>query len=378
MTDMEKGYGTSIDKKLVVALVIVCLALAAGFALIYLDLKADLASLQDSNANLSAEVQQLQGLVEALHINQTQGLSAVQIYNRTRFSVVLITNDMGDGSGAEGTGFVYDTQGHIITNNHVVEGAASITATFFDGSVKTAQIIGTPDVYSDLALLKVDGPPAQSQPLIIRNSSQLLVGEPVYAIGNPFGLSSSMTSGIVSQLGRVLKLSDLGVPPPEGDFSIADVIQFDAAVNPGNSGGPLLDSFGDVVGVTFAIETGQSNVTGFIGIGYAVPSALLMRVIPALNSAGHYDHPWVGISYYPRYTDGVHIATISSSGPADKAGLQAGDVIKKVGSLQVDRGEDFIIYLERYKSPGDQINLEINRIGVTITKVLTLEARRTS
>jgi S1-C subfamily serine protease len=375
---MEKGYGTSIDKKLVVALVIVCLALAAGFALIYLDLKADLASLQDSNANLSAEVQQLQGLVEALHINQTQGLSAVQIYNRTRFSVVLITNDMGDGSGAEGTGFVYDTQGHIITNNHVVEGAASITATFFDGSVKTAQIIGTPDVYSDLALLKVDGPPAQSQPLIIRNSSQLLVGEPVYAIGNPFGLSSSMTSGIVSQLGRVLKLSDLGVPPPEGDFSIADVIQFDAAVNPGNSGGPLLDSFGDVVGVTFAIETGQSNVTGFIGIGYAVPSALLMRVIPALNSAGHYDHPWVGISYYPRYTDGVHIATISSSGPADKAGLQAGDVIKKVGSLQVDRGEDFIIYLERYKSPGDQINLEINRIGVTITKVLTLEARRTS
>lgn len=375
---MEKGYGTSIDKKLVAALVIVCLALAAGFALIYLDLKADLASLQDTNANLSAEVQQLQGLVEALHINQTQGLSAVQIYNRTRFSVVLITNDRGDGSGAEGTGFVYDTQGDIITNNHVVEGAASITATFFDGSVKTAQIIGTPDVYSDLALLKVDGLPAQSQPLIIRNSSQLLVGEPVYAIGNPFGLSSSMTSGIVSQLGRVLKLSDLGVPPPEGDFSIADVIQFDAAVNPGNSGGPLLDSFGDVVGVTFAIETGQSGVTGFIGIGYAVPSALLMRVIPALNSAGHYDHPWVGISYDPRYTDGVHIATINSSGPADKAGLQVGDIIKKVDSLQVNRGEDFIIYLERYKSPGDQINLEINRIGVTITKALTLEARRTS
>jgi len=362
---MEKSSGYVVDRKVVAVLVLVFLALAGSLAVMYVDLKSEIASLKSDD-------EQLRGLLEELHANQTSGLSAVQIYNRTKYSVVLITTDNGEGSG-----FVYDSQGHIVTNNHVVEGTTSINVTFFDGTAETAQITGTPDVYGDLALIKVDKLPAQSQPLPIRNSTQLMVGEPVYAIGNPFGLSSSMTSGIISQLGRVKKLSELGEPvsPAEGNYSIADLIQFDAAVNTGNSGGPLLDSFGYVIGVTFAIETDNTGINGFIGIAYAVPSVLLMRVIPALETGGHYDHPWVGIEYDSRYTDGVHVTGIVSRGPAYKAGLQVGDVIKQVDGLKVNSGADFVIYLERYTSPGDTIKLNINRNGSTLNETLTLEPR---
>jgi S1-C subfamily serine protease len=371
--------------KSIAALTLICIALAAGLAVVYLDLNADIAalntnitSLKGDNANLASEVEQLTNLFEESHVNQTYNLSAVEIYNQTEPSVVLITNDQTDGSTVYGTGFVYDTQGDIITCNHVVENERAITVTFFDGSTETAQIVGTPDVYSDLALINVSKLPAQSHPLLIRNSIQLMVGEPVYAIGNPFLLSSSMTSGIVSQLGRVLQLSSLGVPAPEGNYSIVDVIQIDAPINPGNSGGPLLDSSGFVIGVTFAIETGNTGATGFIGIGYAVPSMLVLRVIPAIKSVGHYYHPYVGIEYDPTYTDGLHVAGITAGGPADKAGLKVGDVIKKVDNLQVNRGDDLLIYLERYKSPGDTISLTIDRGGSTITKMLTLGTRQTT
>jgi S1-C subfamily serine protease len=262
MMHLEKTSGYVVDKKVVTVLILVFVALVGSLAVVYLDLKSDIAYLKNENTDLSSEIEQLRGLIEELHANQTSGLSAVQVYNQSKFSVVLITTDKGEGSG-----FVYDSQGHIVTNNHVVEGTTNITVTFFDGTVETAHIIGTPDVYSDLALIKVDKLPTQSQPLPIRNSTQLMVGEPVYAIGNPFGLSSSVTSGIISQLGRVKRLSELGehVPPIEGNYSIADLIQFDAAVNTGNSGGPLLDSFGYVIGVTFAIETDNTGVNGFIG-----------------------------------------------------------------------------------------------------------------
>jgi len=153
------------------------------------------------------------------------------------------------------------------------------------------------------------------------------------------------------------------------------LIQFDAAINTGNSGGPLLDRAGHVIGLTFAIETGNTGINGFIGIGYAVPSVLILRVIPALESAGHYDHPWVGIEYDSHSTNGVNVVGIVSGGPADKVGLQVGDVIKEVDGLQVNRGADFVIYLERYKSPGDTMNLKISRNGSIINKTLTLEPR---
>lgn len=360
---MEKRSGYFVDKKVVAVLIVVSVALIGSFAVVYLDLKSDIASLKNDNANLSSEVEQLRE-------------PAVKIYNQTRFSIVLITTDKGGG----GSGFIYDLQGHIITNNHVVEGTTSIIVTFFDGSTETAQIIGTPDVYSDLVLIKVDKMPAQSEPLPIRNSTQLVVGEPVYAIGNPFGLSNSVTSGIVSQLGRVKNFSDLGepVPSPEGNYSIPDLIQFDAAVNTGSSGGPLLDSAGRVIGVTFAIETGNTAINGFIGIGYAVPSVLILRVVPALEFSGHYDHPWVGIEYDPHFTYGVNVVGVVSGGPADKVGLQAGDVIKEVDGLQVNSGADFVIYLERYKSPGDTIELQISRNSSIINKAPILEPREST
>jgi S1-C subfamily serine protease len=359
------------------ALSLICIALAAGLVVVYLDLNATITGLSTDNANLKSEVSQLANLFEEAHVNQTYNLSAVEIYNQTEASVVLVTNDRTDGSTVYGTGFVYDTQGDIITNNHVIESASTITATFFDGSIETGHLVGTPDVYSDLALINVNILPAQSHPLVIRNSIQLMVGEPVYAIGNPFLLSSSMTSGIVSQLGRVLLLSSLGVPPPAGNYSIVDVVQFDAPINPGNSGGPLLDSSGFVVGVTFAIETGNTGATGFIGIAYAVPSMLILRVIPALKLYGHYDHPWVGIEYDPSYTDGMHITNITAGGPADNATLKTGDIIKKIDGIQVNQGDELVIYLERYKSPGDIISLTIDRSGTTITKMLKLGIRQT-
>jgi len=246
--------------------------------------------------------------------------------------------------------------------------------TFYDGTIKPATIIGT-DIYSDLAVIQVDQIPTDSQQLIIGNSTQLMVGEPVNAIGNPFGLSSSMTSGIVSQLGRVIKLSELGAPAPWGNYSIADLIQFDAAINPGNSGGPLLNSFGFVVGVTFAIETGNTGVTGFIGIGYAIPSIFISRVAPSLISTGHYYHPWLGVEYYSSYIDGMYILSIMQGGPAEAAGLQANDIIKEVDGHPINQGAELMIYLERNKSPGDTISLKIVRNGNSSTVPLTLGQR---
>jgi S1-C subfamily serine protease len=193
-------------------------------------------------------------------------------------------------------------------------------------------------------------------------------------------LSSSVTSGIISQLGRVKNFSDLGepVPPPEENYSIPDLIQFDAAVNTGNSGGPLIDAAGYVIGVTFAIETGSTGISGFIGIGYAVPSVLILRAIPALKSTGHYDHPWVGIEYDPRSTNRMNVTDIVPGGPADKAGLQVGDVIKEVDGFQVNSGADFLIYLERYRSPGDMISLKISRNGSNIDEALTVGTREST
>jgi len=297
---------------------------------------------------------------------------------------VLIACALPNGSGIEGSGFVYDVGGHIVTNNHVVEGAASIAVTFYNGTTVQAQLTGT-DIYSDLAVIRVDSHslPKESRSLILGDSTQLLVGEPVYALGNPFGLRGSMTSGIVSQLGRVLRLSDFGVPPPQGNYAIADVIQIDAAINPGNSGGPLLDSLGFVVGITFAIETG-GEVTAFVGVGYAIPSVLVKRVADkiietwSIMAPGHYTHPSLGIEYSSDYVGGLLISSVVSGGPAANAGLQSNDIITEVDGQPVSQPEDLIVYIERYKSPNDVISLKILRGGTVLdsARALTLGARQ--
>jgi S1-C subfamily serine protease len=381
---MEKTPEIVVDRKFLLALILVCVILGGSFAFIYLDLKADFATLENDYADLSDKIDQLQSTLEALHHNQTADLTAVQIYNRTKYSVVLITNKRQDGSAVQGSGFVYSSQGYIVTNHHVVEGETEIKATFLDGTVASAQLIGS-DVYSDLAVIKVESLPEQTHNLVLGNSSSLMVGEPVYAIGNPFGLSSSMTAGIVSQVGRVLRLGDLGVPPPRGNYSIVDVIQFDAAVNPGNSGGPLLNSWGLVVGVTFAIETAE-EVRGFIGIGYAVPSDIVNRVIPVIISTGGYHHPWVGVEVTDmtpeiaeemgtNYTRGIRIVSVMSGSPAEKADLRKDDIIIGADERTINQVDELLIYLERYKSPGDTITLEIVRNNKVSDKSLTLKKR---
>lgn len=288
---MGEVSGVVVDKKFFAVMIVICVVIGASFAFIYLDLKETIRALRADYATLSSQMQQLQNLINSLHQGYVTNLSAVQIYNQTKYSVVLISCTLYDGSHVGGSGFIYHSGGYIITNSHVVEGAEVITVSFFNGTTVEAQLIGR-DVYSDLAVVKVNSLPEQSAPLILGDSTMLMVGEPVYAIGNPFGLSGSMTAGIVSQTGRVIRLGDLGVPEPYGSYAIVDLVQFDAAINPGNSGGPLLNGLDWVVGVTFAIET-AGNVSGFIGIGYAIPSALIKRVVPSLIENGTYHHPWM-------------------------------------------------------------------------------------
>jgi S1-C subfamily serine protease len=373
---MEGQYGVTVDKKFILALFLVSLALSGGFALIYLDLRSNFETLENDYANVLSQLEELQKLIEELHYNQTLNLTAVQIYNKTKNSVVLIA--AGDKSGS---GFVYyagESLGYIITNHHVVEGSTQVMITFYmEGKpiVVPAEIRGE-DIYSDLAVLrfKIDLLPKKPRPIIVGNSTMLMVGEPVYAIGNPFGLEGSMTAGIVSQLGRVIRLGDLGVPEPWGSYAIADVIQFDAAVNPGNSGGPLLNSLGEVIGVTFAIETTE-DIRAFIGIGYAIPSIIMKRVADSIIADGSYVHPWMGILYDSHYIGGMLIVDVDTSGPADEAGLKPNDIIVEVDGYPVNRAEDLVIYLERYKSPGDVIRLKVIRNGSTFEVDLTLGER---
>jgi len=363
-------YTITIDKKFIITLFLVATVLGGGLALIYWDLKTSLDTLKSSYAEMednygavSAQAGTLQGLVEQLHYVQKLNLTAVQIYNNSRNSVVLVVAGTKSGSG-----FVYRVEangkGYIVTNHHVVEDAENnINVTFFINGkpVRVSATVKGEDIYSDLAVLEVDNIPSEAKPLLIGDSTRLLVGEPVYAIGNPFGLEGSMTSGIVSQVGRVLRLSELGVPEPWGKYSIVDIIQFDAAVNPGNSGGPLLNSLGEVVGVTFAIETAE-GVRAFIGIGYAIPSIIMKRVVNVLIENGTYKHPWMGIMYDASYIGGVLVKEVDKDGPS-YGKLKPGDVIVEFNNHTINRAEDLVIYLERYKSPGEAISLKVKRDG---------------
>ena len=320
-------------------------------------------------------------------------LSLTEIFERSEFGVVSISvtksSELGGSSGV-GSGFVFDKKGHIITNNHVVENAKKISVTFVDGLSYSAQIVGT-DPYADIAVIKLDASLEKLYPLPIGDSSKLQVGEQISAIGNPFGLSGSMTSGIVSQLGRLL--------PIQGTFfSIPDVIQTDTAINPGNSGGPLLNMNAEVVGINTAIYSSDGS---FSGVGFSIPSNVVLKIVPTLITEGEFQHPWVGISSANISTDlaellkldnakGVLIMTIIKDSPADKAGLRGssetatfdeikytvgGDIILSADGKEIRQIDDLLIHLQREKNVGDTINLEILRDGKTIDIVLTLEKR---
>jgi S1-C subfamily serine protease len=383
--------------KIVAVLVILIIANGAilGFILIDYDLQtsklnSELDALRFQLSSTEADIQSLKGQIAVLKVgNSTGSLQMTQLYNATRNSVVLISVQLATG-GAEGSGFVYDLDGRIITNNHVVEGASSIQVTFIDGTVVPATLVGR-DPYSDLAVIDVSVDKSSLIPLKLGNSSDLLVGEQVVAIGNPFGLADTMTSGIISAVGRQMQAT--------GGYTIVDVIQTDAAINPGNSGGPLLNMRGEVVGMNTAIV---SQTNQFSGIGFAIPSDTIKREVPTIISTGTYQHTYLGISGMDvtpdiaqamglqKGTTGALIVTIISGSPADKAGLRGGtedvtisgarvsvggDVIIGVDSQTVRTLYDLIVYLERSHKPGDTINLTIIRSNKVMDVQLVLGTR---
>ncbi|HEX5358490.1 MAG TPA: trypsin-like peptidase domain-containing protein [Candidatus Nitrosotalea sp.] len=321
-------------------------------------------------------------------------LSLADLFSKSQDGVVqIVVRKTGDNASdrAIGSGIVYDLSGHIITSNHVVEDYQKIRVVFHDGQSYSAKVSGT-DRFADLAVIKVDADPQALHPLPLGDSSKLRIGDQVTAIGSPFGLSGSMTSGIVSQLGRILN------PPNLQSFSIPNVIQTDAAINPGNSGGPLLNNYGEVIGINTAIQTETGE---FSGVGFAIPSNTMKKIVPVLIQTGHYKHPWLGVSGItvdPDLADSLGLAThsgflienIVSDSPASKAGLHAsnqtktvdgikykfgGDIIIGIDNTKVTKLEDLLNYLQDYKSVGDTMIMHIVRDNKTIDVTLTLQER---
>jgi S1-C subfamily serine protease len=291
-----------------------------------------------------------------------------------------------------GSGFVYDTLGHIITNNHVIDGAKFVDVTFVDGSRYAAKIIGR-DSYTDIAVLQILGNLTHSlKPLIIGNSSKLKVGEQVVAVGHPFGIQNTMTAGIVGQTQYLLSIPDLGVFTP-------DVIQTDAAINPGNSGGPLLNTKGEVIGLNIGRIISIGAPGPYPGLTVAAASKVIIRIVPSLIRAGNYAHPYLGltgmtltsnlaenIKGITRNFKGIIVNSIVKDSPADKAGIQGstvdkyanrhwGDIITAIDGHQVQRIEDLISYIEQHKSVGDSSVLSVYRNGQMLNLSTSLSAR---
>ena len=241
--------------------------------------------MDQNKLQVQSQIKEINNLI--LRESESKTLSLIEIFEKAEPGVVRVNiqkNQTESDVGGVGSGFVFDKKGHIITNAHVIDDATKTIVTFLDGRSYNAEIIGV-DEYTDIGVIKVNADFKLLQPLSLGDSSNLQVGEPITAIGNPFGLSGSMTSGIISQIGRLL--------PSGSGYSIPDVIQTDAAINPGNSGGPLLNMRGEIVGINTAI---QSTTGEFTGVGFAIPSQTVAKIVPTLISEGEYKHPWIGIS----------------------------------------------------------------------------------
>ncbi|MBN1249027.1 MAG: trypsin-like peptidase domain-containing protein [Anaerolineae bacterium] len=296
-----------------------------------------------------------------------------------------------------GSGFVYDTEGHIITNYHVVQGAETINVTFKDGTTLVAEVVGEDPTY-DLAVVKIDPAAYPVRPLEIGDSESLTIGQFVVAIGAPFGLEQSLTFGVISSLGRIIE-------SPDSRF-IGEAIQTDAAINPGNSGGPLLDLEGRVIGVNAQIiSPSQANA----GIGFAIPAQLVKRVVPELIESGAYRHPWMGVGPVgltpqlveilnqagyaaPEDSAGVLVITVEQGSAADRAGIRGaqrevrtrfgdvpvgGDIILTLDGEPISDARDLIAYLETFTQPGETITVEVFRDGEILELSVTLGARPT-
>ena len=340
-------------------------------------------------------VMQMQDEIDEINniiLTKSKTLSLIEIFEKSEPGVVRVNiqrNQTENETGGVGSGFVFDKQGHIITNEHVIKDATKIVVTFLDGRSYNAEIIGV-DEYTDIGVIKVNADLKLLNPLSLGDSSNLQVGEPITAIGNPFGLSGSMTSGIISQMGRLL--------PSDSGFQIPDVIQTDAAINPGNSGGPLLNMRGEIVGINTAI---QSTTGEFTGVGFAIPSQTVAKIVPTLISDGKYKHPWIGISGTDidlemanvmelDNTLGFLVITVVEDSPASDAGLIGsnkmievegreysigGDIIVSVDGIDVRKIDDILIHLQRVKAVGDEMILEVLRDDRTTNVTIVLQER---
>ena len=294
-------------------------------------------------------------------VASTLPLSVNSIYRRAYRGAVEITA-RGTGNAAEGSGFVYDSSGHIVTNDHVVEGAQSFSVKFWNGKTYSAQLIGG-DSSTDLAVLKVNAPASQLYPLTIGSSSKLVVGDPVVAIGSPFGLEETVTSGIVSALHRSIASLNRG-------FSISDSIQTDAAINHGNSGGPLLNAQGQVIGVNAQIRSDSGDNAG---VGFAIPSDTVRSIAGQLISNGKAVHAYLGVSLDSAAAS-ARVEDVRPGTPAEKANLRTGDVVTAVGNTTVSSADALTRAIDTHK-PGDKVTLKITRGGETVTAQVTLASR---
>ncbi len=385
MTAIPSTSGDRSNSRLFLTIILIVVINTVVLSLALSSIQNNLEKMETRLAEQDNKIKNLENQLETIDvINQTGIMPWPTIYNQVKDSVVLIQTDLGLGSG-----FVYDTKGHIITNHHVIDNAETIQVTFLDGNITSATVVGT-DIYSDLAVIELDSIDTVLHPVVLGASSDLAVGEPVAAMGNPYGLSDTLTVGIASSLERTLDAA--------GGYVIVDIIQIDAAINPGNSGGPLVNLKGQVVGVNTAI---QSETGSFTGIGFAIPSDTVKREIDDLIAFGDYKHPWLGIygqevnlaiadAIGLEKAQGILVVNVTSGSPAELAGLMGGntptivdgqqvmlggDVIVSIDGVTVRTVADIAVYMERNTRPEDSVELGIIRDGNILTLIVPLGER---
>jgi S1-C subfamily serine protease len=342
--------------------------------------------LSDLTSGAADNIEQTGQTIQVSNDLISQQEALVSLYEAVSPGVVSI-NVATDAGGGQASGWVFDNSGNIVTNYHVVQGATYIEVSFTSGFKAVGEVVGE-DTDSDLAVIHVDAPADELHPLTIGDSSALQVGQYVVAIGNPFGLNGSMSTGIVSSLGR--SMESMNESENGTFFSAGDLIQTDAAINPGNSGGPLLNLAGEVVGVNRAIRSFASTEGGDAlnsGIGFAVSSNIVARVVPSLIAEGSYDYPYLGISSVNALslaeaqqlgldrTDGALIDSVANGGPADDAGVQPGDFVTAIDGVTIKNFDELISYLFTHKSPGETVTLSVLREGAEMQIDLVLGAR---
>jgi len=338
---------------------------------------------------LAADQEEL--LLEGIYRRASASVVHIRVGNSTSISAPPTPYGQEFPQQGEGSGFVWDTAGHIVTNYHVIENADTIEVEFFDGTTVRARLIGG-DADADLAVVKVEADASRLHPVRMGDSDRLFVGQRAIAIGNPFGQEWTMTTGIVSALGRTM-------PSGNSPYSIPEMIQTDAAINPGNSGGPLLNAQGEVIGVASMIMSGSQSSAG---VGFAVPADIVSLVVPVLIERGQYVYSWLGLEgaelnldlteamALPPDTRGALVVSVAQGGPAEQAGLRGsdttvvvdgtqlaagGDVITAIGGRPATSMEDIIVYLVKETRPGDQVTLTILRDNVEQTLVVNLAER---